>query len=199
MAVHLKQYWFLAVQGLVFVATEGVLEVTVKCGETARLPCEAEYEVGVQYRALSWYKITDDGVGLTGIIQKDFRENVARKYLGFNRSVELASELPFSLIIRNISSKDFGTYQCSLWAPLGKRNREADITLREVGILQTPKSFGQQKTILQVVVITLGTTLLILVVFLSIMYTRNHKMAPNYQKFTAVQAKPMFCGKLFSA
>ncbi|XP_043574993.1 CD83 antigen-like [Chiloscyllium plagiosum] len=199
MAFHLKQYWFLAVQGLVFVATEPVLEVTVKCGETARLPCKAEYEVGVQYRALSWYKITDDGVGLTGIVQKDFRENIARKYLGFNRSVELASELPFSLVIHNISSEDFGTYQCSLWAPLGKRNREANIDLREVGILQTSKSFGRQSTILQVVLTTLGFTLLMLVVFLSIMCARNHKMAPNYMKFTAVQAKPMFCGKLLSA
>nr|AAO62993.1 CD83 [Ginglymostoma cirratum] len=184
---HLKKCWFLAVQGLVFVATKSISEVTVKCGEAARLPCKAEYEVGVQYRALSWYKIADDGVGLTGILRKDFRENIVRKYLGFNRSVELASDMLFSLIIHNVTSEDFGKYQCSMWAPLGKQNRQADVDLQEVGILQS-KRLGQQPTILPVVLIILGSTLLIFVVFLYIACARNHKMAVDCKKFNKVQA-----------
>ncbi|XP_048464751.1 uncharacterized protein LOC109911911 [Rhincodon typus] len=132
-------------------------------------------------------KIADDGVGLTGILRKDFRENIVRKYLGFNRSVELASDMLFSLLIHNVTSEDFGKYQCSMWAPLGTRNRQADVHLREVGILQS-KRFGQQPTILPVVLIILGSTLLIFVVFLSIACARNHKMALDCKKFNKVQA-----------
>ncbi|XP_067914055.1 CD83 antigen-like [Heterodontus francisci] len=172
----------LVLQSLLFVGVVSTRKVVVKCGEAAMLPCQAEPTLGIQYRAISWYKVDDDGVGLTGIVRKDFQENITRKYLGFNGSVELASARPYFLTIHNVSNEDFGTYQCSLWAPLGERNKQADVGLREEGIFQ-PLKFGGQLTILPIVLTILGSALLIYMVFVSITCARNHKVPLDCKKF----------------
>ncbi|XP_041040061.1 CD83 antigen-like isoform X2 [Carcharodon carcharias] len=171
-----------------FLGAESIPEITVKCGETARLPCRAQYKFGIQYRAISWYKIADDGVGLTGIVRKDFQENIARRYLGFNRSIELAPARPFSLIIHNVSSEDFGTYQCSLWAPIGEQNKQADVGLRELGIIQKPLLSGAWLTILPIVLLILGLSISIYMVNSSIMSVRNRKVPSDYEELNNVQA-----------
>ncbi|XP_078097393.1 CD83 antigen-like [Mustelus asterias] len=162
------------VQILMLMGAESTPEVVVKCGETARLPCRAEYELEIQYRAISWYKIVGNGDGLTGIVRKDFRENIARQYLGFNGSIELDSTRPFSLIIHNVSREDFGTYQCSLWAPLGERNKQADVELHELDI-----QFERWWTIL----VTLPIVLTILASMIFCIYARQRKDHSDYKKF----------------
>ncbi|XP_072365706.1 CD83 antigen-like isoform X2 [Scyliorhinus torazame] len=114
---------------LLHLHADAVTEVFIRLGEIAELPCEASYVPEVQYRAISWYKVADDGFSLSGIVRRDFRENISRKYLGFDGSVEVASAKPYALTIHNVSGEDMGTYRCSMWAPLGKRNKEADMRL----------------------------------------------------------------------
>ncbi|XP_067913986.1 CD83 antigen-like isoform X2 [Heterodontus francisci] len=116
---------------LFILGAEAVTEVFVRLGERAKLSCDAPSKSEVQYRAISWYKVADAGFSLSGIVRKDFKENIVRKYLGFNGSVELASASPYFLTILNVSSDDLGTYQCSLWAPLGEQNKQADVRLRK--------------------------------------------------------------------
>uniref|UniRef100_UPI00398F8488 CD83 antigen-like n=1 Tax=Pristiophorus japonicus TaxID=55135 RepID=UPI00398F8488 len=130
----LKRPVFLILQPAVlfFLGAEAVTEVLTRLGERAKLPCDARSKSAVEYRAISWYKVADDGLSLSGIVRKDFKENIARSYLGFTGSVEVASANPYFLTIHNISSEDLGTYQCSLWAPLGEQNKQADVRLREV-------------------------------------------------------------------
>ncbi|XP_038653004.1 CD83 antigen-like isoform X2 [Scyliorhinus canicula] len=168
---HHSQHWFLGVQALMFLGAECISEVAVKCGETARLPCKADFQIGLQYRAISWYKITDNGVGLIGIVRKDFRENITRKYLGFNGTIELDSARPYYLIIPSVSREDFGTYQCSLSAPLGEQNKQADVGLRERGI-----QFERWWIIVPIVLMILG-----FIIFIGI-YTRKYNGPSDYKK-----------------
>ncbi|XP_072365695.1 CD83 antigen-like [Scyliorhinus torazame] len=168
---HHSRHWFLSVQVLMVLGAECISEVAVKCGETARLPCKADFQVGLQYRAISWYKIIDNGVGLTGIVRKDFRENITRKYLGFNGPIELDSARPYCLIIHNVSREDFGTYQCSLWAPLGEQNKQADVGLREKDI-----RFERWWIIVPLVLM-----ILVLIIFIGI-YARKYNGPSDYKK-----------------
>ncbi|XP_051871581.1 CD83 antigen isoform X2 [Pristis pectinata] len=118
---------------LLYLGAEGTREIAVQLGEEARLPCEAQEKNEVQYHGISWYKVADDGIRLSGIILKNFNEKTPRKYRGCTTSVELSSFRPYTLIIYNISSEDMGTYHCSLWAPIGEENKKGFVIVKEMG------------------------------------------------------------------
>ncbi|XP_041040826.1 CD83 antigen-like isoform X3 [Carcharodon carcharias] len=130
----LERSIFLILQsaGLLFLDVEAVTEVFIRLGEIAKLPCDAPCVPKVQYRAISWYKVADDGFGLSGIVRRDLKENISWKYLGFNGSVEVASASPYSLTIHNVSTEDLGRYHCSMWAPLGEQNKQGDVRLHKI-------------------------------------------------------------------
>ncbi|XP_020373469.1 CD83 antigen isoform X1 [Rhincodon typus] len=130
---NLKQPLFLILQPVLFyVGTEAVTEVLTRFGDIAKLPCDAPRESEVQYRAISWYKVADDGFSLSGIMRRDLKENIVWRYRGFNRSVEVNSASPYFLTIYNVSSEDLGAYQCSVWAPLGEQNVKGNVRLQKI-------------------------------------------------------------------
>lgn len=104
-------------------STEDTKEIYVVLGERAVLPCEAHEKQEVGYSAISWYKVGDDGIRLSGIVLRNFREKRVRNYLGCTMIVTASSVRPYTLTINNISSEDLGTYRCSLWAPIGEENK----------------------------------------------------------------------------
>ncbi|XP_043574996.1 uncharacterized protein LOC122564336 isoform X2 [Chiloscyllium plagiosum] len=130
---NLKRLLLLIFQPVLFyLGAEAVTEVFVRLGDMAKLPCDAAGESQIQYRALSWYKVAADGFSLTGIIRRDFKQNIVWKYLGFNGSVEVNSTSPYFLTIYNVSNEDLGTYQCIIWAPLGEQNIDGNVKLQKI-------------------------------------------------------------------
>ncbi|XP_078286249.1 CD83 antigen [Rhinoraja longicauda] len=108
---------------LFVLSAEATKEIAVVLGERALLPCEAHEKLDVGYRAISWYKVADDGIRLSGIVLNNFREKRVRNYLGCNMTVKTSSTRPYSLTIYNISVQDLGTYRCALWAPIGEESK----------------------------------------------------------------------------
>ncbi|XP_048406751.1 CD83 antigen isoform X2 [Stegostoma tigrinum] len=130
---NLKQSVFLILQPVLFyMGAEAVTEVLTRLGDIAKLPCDAPGESEVQYRAISWYKVADDGFSLSGIVRRDLKENIVWRYRGFNRYIDVNSASPYFLTIYNVSSEDFGTYQCSVWAPLGEQNVKGNVRLQKM-------------------------------------------------------------------
>ncbi|GCB79879.1 CD83 antigen-like isoform X1 [Scyliorhinus torazame] len=172
---------------LLHLHADAVTEVFIRLGEIAELPCEASYVPEVQYRAISWYKVADDGFSLSGIVRRDFRENISRKYLGFDGSVEVASAKPYALTIHNVSGEDMGTYRCSMWAPLGKRNKEADMRLMiKVGETEETKDFilerkhlrddSQSAGITWIILISIIMAMCVLLILcMSLLYRRHFR------------------------
>ncbi|XP_038652985.1 CD83 antigen-like isoform X2 [Scyliorhinus canicula] len=202
----LERSIFLLFPVLFHLGADAATEVSIRLGEIAELPCEASYVPGVQYRAISWYKVAGDGFSLSGIVRRDFTENISRKYLGFNGSVDVASAKPYALTIHNVSSEDLGTYRCSMWAPLGKRNKEADMRLIKVGETEETKDFTLERKHLRddsqsarmtwIILISIILTMCVLILWISLLY-RRHLGANQMSKKMKNFLQPFGDQKLF--
>ncbi|XP_078097518.1 CD83 antigen-like isoform X2 [Mustelus asterias] len=173
---RLQRSIFLMLQPVLFYSAEAITDVFIRLGEIAKLPCDASCVSEVEYRAVSWYKVADDGFSLSGIVRRDFKENISREYLGFDGSVEVTSTSPYFLTIHNISGKDLGTYRCSIWAPLGERNKQADVRLLKV---VDYKSEG----ITSIVLVSIVTTSCVaLILFLYLVHRRHSRTMETFAK-----------------
>ncbi|XP_078395329.1 CD83 antigen-like isoform X2 [Cetorhinus maximus] len=163
---------FLILQSvLFFLDVEAVTEVFIRLGEIAKLPCDAPCVPEIQYRAISWYKVVDDGFGLSGIVRRDLKENISRQYLGFNGSVEVASASPYSLTIHNVSIEDLGRYQCSVWAPLGEQNKQGDVRLHKID------ESNQSDGITWIMLMFIAVTICMLLILCMYLVHRKHSRA----------------------
>ncbi|XP_023668431.1 CD83 antigen [Paramormyrops kingsleyae] len=106
------------------------------CGEKAVLRCGAPAEPGVQYRHLTWYKITDDPQSSRkGLISRNLWSNSTKTYSQLERPVFLREDSS-DLVIFNTTAQDSGHYCCLLSAPVGHKNQEAFIRLKVSGCLE---------------------------------------------------------------
>ncbi|XP_036374680.1 CD83 antigen-like [Megalops cyprinoides] len=110
-------------------------DITAKYGDDITLRCPVSAERHVKYRAVSWYKVSDDG--LSGIFRWDQRRGSIRLFKGFNRSVGCPTGDGLSVELQNVTTDDQGAYRCSLWAPVGHRNRDGDVKLIVTGMVTT--------------------------------------------------------------
>ncbi|XP_059801533.1 CD83 antigen [Hypanus sabinus] len=119
--------------GLYCLGSKVISEIPVNLGDEVSLSCISQVKEGVPYWAISWYKVADDGIKLSGIIFNNLKEKTPRKYRGCSLVVKSTPSEPYSLIISNISSEDLGMYQCFLWAPIGEENKKGFMNLKEMG------------------------------------------------------------------
>ena len=70
---------------------------------------------------------------LSGIFRWDRQTNTVRRFAKLTQVVECPSGDGLTLELQNLTTGDSGVYRCSLWAPIGHRNREGDIQLGVTG------------------------------------------------------------------
>ncbi|XP_074538740.1 CD83 antigen [Halichoeres trimaculatus] len=124
----------LCVHVAVILAAPGdTLEVTTTFGGDCTLPCPAVFKPGVEYLALTWYKVIQPpSPSLNGILTKELPNGTVQWYLGVEREVELLDDSA-DIFIPNITCSDRGLYTCSLAAPVGEQNREKQVLLTVLG------------------------------------------------------------------
>uniref|UniRef100_A0A8C9TXP2 Ig-like domain-containing protein n=1 Tax=Scleropages formosus TaxID=113540 RepID=A0A8C9TXP2_SCLFO len=116
---------------LSFCCGKAATEVLSKSGKEAVLICPAMAKPQVQYRAISWYKVSANG--LSGILRWDRKRSEVLMYHGFTRPVQCPISNCLSLSLRNLTCEDGGEYRCTLWAPLGHQSREGTVHLNIKG------------------------------------------------------------------
>ncbi|XP_059364223.1 putative butyrophilin subfamily 2 member A3 [Carassius carassius] len=118
---------------IILAVTEGVRhEIRFFLGEDAVLSCAAKTKPDVQYRSVTWYKVSEEpSQQLSGLVRKRLTENSGdvKKYKGVQRDVRLF-ESSMSLLLSNVTAEDSGIYKCFLTAPLGHQNQEGVIVLK---------------------------------------------------------------------
>ncbi|XP_052475393.1 uncharacterized protein LOC128031183 [Carassius gibelio] len=118
---------------VILAVTEAVRhEIRFFRGEDAVLSCAAKTKPDVQYRSVTWYKVSEEpSQQLSGLVRKRLTENRGdvEKYKGVQRDVRLL-ESSMSLILSNVTEEDSGIYKCFLNAPLGHQNQEGVIVLK---------------------------------------------------------------------
>ncbi|XP_028850478.1 uncharacterized protein LOC114798720 isoform X2 [Denticeps clupeoides] len=109
--------------------TESRIHMHIKCNQNVTLPCEAVNK-GQSYRSVVWFRVqypssnnSKDKPERTGIIWKR-KGNITSR----NGSVVdlLKNE---SLFIQQATPLDAGTYECWLWANLGKTDQASYVNL----------------------------------------------------------------------
>ncbi|KAG5281704.1 hypothetical protein AALO_G00047870 [Alosa alosa] len=106
--------------------------LAVLTAESLSIPCKAHSVQGVQYRKISWYKVI--GPEYRGLVMKNLHDNHTTVYRGANHSYEVGAE--FSLLLPEPALGDCGTYQCTLWPPLGHYIQEGQYEYYPAGCLR---------------------------------------------------------------
>lgn len=101
-------------------------------GRWTALPCKANAVQGVQYRKISWYKVL--GSEYRGLVLKNLRTNQTSVYRGANHSYALGEG--YALLLPDSALSDCGTYQCTLWPPLGEYIQEGQYEYYPAGCVR---------------------------------------------------------------
>ncbi|KAM6298941.1 CD83 antigen [Aegotheles albertisi] len=158
-------------------ASVAVPDVAVRCAEEALLPCKVLRDSSITYQTVSWYKMAgDDG----GIAWKalDVESHYPKELGG---SLELSNDTFFSLRIRNASSRNSGTYKCTLGEQRGEHNLSSTVTLKVTGCpgIEDEK-LKKYKT--ELFMLTCLGIFYLLLIFFTCTCLRKETMSPNYQK-----------------
>ncbi|XP_028659763.1 CD83 antigen-like [Erpetoichthys calabaricus] len=156
---------------------EAQQQISVKCGADIRLQCSAEIEKGVIYRSIRWYKVLTPDL-LNGIVYINMNSSMVKVYNGFKRSFEFTSDDVLSLIMKNSTEEDGGTYQCFLSAPLGQQSRKGEIQVKILGC-----SKGQIESILSTCIYLMTALLSVtLIAFILIIHSNYKKYHSPYKE-----------------
>ncbi|XP_036395563.1 CD83 antigen-like [Megalops cyprinoides] len=109
-------------------------EMLSRCGEDSVLKCEATPKPGVLYRAVMWYRVSEESPYKRGVLSKRLTNNsIVRIYSGFERPAELLSDDSLDLLLPNVTAQDAGKYLCHLAAPVGEKNVDGHVRLTVSG------------------------------------------------------------------
>lgn len=102
--------------------------VEASSGWNITLKCTANYKPGVNYSAISWYKLRANSLHLrSGLLRSNLNGQTLR-YYGVDRAMELLDD-SHDIFLPNVTCRDSGVYMCRLDAPVGEQIREGRILL----------------------------------------------------------------------
>ncbi|KAJ8354182.1 hypothetical protein SKAU_G00217490 [Synaphobranchus kaupii] len=183
MMLALRVLLFIFASGDVAVST--LLEIQSLCGEGSVLKCAATPEPGVQYRAVRWYRVSEEPPYKTrqeGVLSKTLRNNSAVQiFHGFERTVDLVSNNSFDLFLPNVTAQDSGKYMCFLAAPVGEKNMEGHVFLRVSGC---PVE-SAHKDVLFEVIVCVSLALALLMCFICWVCLKNISILKSKRKGSA--------------
>ncbi|NXM71101.1 CD83 protein, partial [Serilophus lunatus] len=159
---------------LIHGASVMVPDVAVRCAEEALLPCKVLQDYSITYQTASWYKMAGDGEGIAWEILDV--ESHYPKELG-----ELSNDTFFSLRIKNATSRNSGTYKCTLGEQSGERNLSSIVTLKVTGCpgIEDEK-FKKYKG--ELFMLTCLGIFYLLLIFFTCTCLRKENISPSYQK-----------------
>ncbi|XP_027743753.1 CD83 antigen [Empidonax traillii] len=154
-----------------------VPDVAVRCAEEVLLPCKVLQDASIAYQTASWYKMAGDGKGISWEVL-DVESHYPKELGG---SLELSNDTFFSLRIRNVTSRNSGTYKCTLGEQSGEHNLSSTVTLKVTGCPGIEKEkFKKYKG--ELFMLTCLGIFYLLLIFFTCTCLRKESMSPNYQK-----------------
>ncbi|KAM6142947.1 CD83 antigen [Phoenicopterus ruber ruber] len=158
-------------------ASVAVPDVAVRCAEEVLLPCKVLRDSSITYQTATWYKMAGDGEGIAWKVL-DVESHYPKEFTG---SLELSNDTFFSLRIKNATSRNSGTYKCTLGEQSGDRNLSSIVTLKVTGCPGTEdEKLKKYKT--ELFMLTCLGIFYLLLIFFTCTCLRKESMSPNYQK-----------------
>ncbi|KAI5610301.1 hypothetical protein C0J50_5124 [Silurus asotus] len=115
-----------------------------------QVPCKVELEKGVQYRRITWYKVSFRSDMLVGLVMKDIRTNITQLYKFVNHSYQIGDDLSL-LHVPEHSPEECDIYRCSVWPPVGHRILQSDYSLPQVvNLLELCMSSRENKSFTEI-------------------------------------------------
>ncbi|KAF4072418.1 hypothetical protein AMELA_G00262910 [Ameiurus melas] len=93
-----------------------------------QVPCTVNLEEGVEYRKITWYKVSVRTDSLVGLVMKDIRTNTTHLYKFANHSYQVGNDLSL-LHVPERSQNECEKYRCCVWPPVGHRILQSDYSL----------------------------------------------------------------------
>ncbi|NXS11218.1 CD83 protein, partial [Neodrepanis coruscans] len=151
--------------------------VAVKCAEEALLPCKILQDYSIIYQTASWYKMAGDDEGIAWEIL-DVESHYPKERGGI---LQLSNDTFFSLRIKNATSRNSGTYKCTLEEQSGEHNLSSIVTLKVTGCpgIEDEKL---KKYKGELFMLTCLGIFYLLLIFFTCTCLRKENMSPNYQK-----------------
>ncbi|NXJ40729.1 CD83 protein, partial [Ciconia maguari] len=158
-------------------ASVAVPDVAVRCAEEALLPCKVLRDSSITYQTASWYKMAGNGEGIAWEVL-DVESHYPEELRG---SLELSNDTFFSLRIKNATSRNSGTYKCTLGEQSGEHNLSSTVTLKVTGCpgIEDEKL---KKYKAELFMLTCLGIFYLLLIFFTCTCLRKESMSPNYQK-----------------
>ncbi|NXW62876.1 CD83 protein, partial [Eurystomus gularis] len=155
-------------------ASVAVPDVAVRCAEEVLLPCKVLRDSSVTYQTASWYKMEGDGEGIAWKVL-DVESHYPKELIG---SLELSNDTFFSLMIKNATRRNSGTYKCTLGEQNGERNLSSTVTLRVTGCpgIEDEKL---KKYKAELFMLTCLGIFYLLLIFFTCTCLRKESMSPN--------------------
>ncbi|NWZ65570.1 CD83 protein, partial [Acrocephalus arundinaceus] len=152
-------------------------DVAVRCAEEAVLPCKALQDATISYQTASWYKMAGDSEGIAWeALDVEFHYPQEAE-----ESLELSNGTSFSLRIKNATSRNSGTYKCTLGRQNGERNLSSTVTLKVTGCPGTEED-KLKKYKSELLMLTFLGIFYLLLIFFTCTCLRKESMSPNDQK-----------------
>ncbi|XP_072707701.1 CD83 antigen [Ciconia boyciana] len=158
-------------------ASVAVPDVAVRCAEEALLPCKVLRDSSITYQTASWYKMAGNGEGIAWEVL-DVESHYPEELGG---SLELSNDTFFSLRIKNATSRNSGTYKCTLGEQSGEHNLSSTVTLKVTGCpgIEDEKL---KKYKAELFMLTCLGIFYLLLIFFTCTCLRKESMSPNNQK-----------------
>ncbi|NXT81873.1 CD83 protein, partial [Zapornia atra] len=164
------------VLSLVHGASLVIPDVAVRCAEEVLLPCKALQDPSITYQTATWYKMARDGEGIAWKVL-DVESQYPKELGG---SLEFSNDT-FSLRIKNTTSRNSGTYKCTLREQSGEQNLSGTVTLQVTGCpgIEDEKL---KKYKAELFMLTCLGIFYLLLIFFTCTCLRKESMSSNYQK-----------------
>ncbi|KAM6282700.1 CD83 antigen [Porphyrio hochstetteri] len=165
-----------SVLSLIHGASLMIQDVAVRCSEEVLLPCKALQDSSITYQTATWYKMARDGKGIAWKVL-DVESQYPKELGG---SLEFSNDT-FSLRIKNTTSRNSGTYKCTLGEQSGERNLSSTVTLQVTGCpgIEDEKL---KKYKAELFMLTCLGIFYLMLIFFTCTCLRKESMSSNYQK-----------------